>query len=406
MRRPSVGRLIALTGVTVTSLLSIDTTMACRFLWRHHRVCDTSPMIAPCAAPAATTCCWEDPAPVIHSAPVECCASEPIVNTCCSGGEVYLGETIVGESYIGGETILGDDTIIGESAPHEASDAVPTPAPTTTDTPAVTPAANAADDKDEASPEETPSDDDSSALPGDDAAAGATDAEADAPAFGEADALPDDMPADDLDALSAPADEPAVDAPPAETPAEDDALPGFDEPADAPPADAPADDPAAPAEEGDSLDDLFSSKQSGEATSEARTARQTEELPAADDLFDAPAKDAPASGDAPAAPAEDSKTVDDLDDLFGFREASPAPVTAPVATQVDRPEFRVWTDNTGRFRTVGKLVKISESHVRLLKDNNRYSTVAKDRLSQADLAYIDQHQNSMGVESFDQVARR
>lgn len=39
-------------------------------------------------------------------------------------------------------------------------------------------------------------------MPGDDAAAGATDAEANAPAFGEADALPDDMPADDFNALS------------------------------------------------------------------------------------------------------------------------------------------------------------------------------------------------------------
>ena len=394
MRRPSVGRLIAmLTAVTVVLLLSIDTTMACRFLWRH-RICDPAPLVARCVAAApSSTCC---------APPVDCCAPAPVVGDCC--GSVITGEfipggystdgVIIGESYSGGETIISETPI--ESA--EPAPVVAEPAKATEATEAVEPAAAEEEaDDDDAMPEDDmtlPGDDADDVLPGDDTLPADDDsvfdsvdepAEADAPAFEEpADALPEDMPADDLDAFSAPSDVPEADVP-----ADDDALPGFDEPAVEPDA-APADG------EGDSLDDLFGAADSA-TDIEPRTARQPEELPAADDLFDAPTENA--------APAEKS-TVDDLDDLFGFREVTPAPVTTTVSTEIERPEFRVWTDNTGRYQTVGKLVKISDTHVRLLKDNNRFSTVSKDRLSQADLAYIDQHAKSMGVESFDRVASR
>ena len=122
------------------------------------------------------------------------------------------------------------------------------------------------------------------------------------------------------------------------------------------------------------------------------------------DLFDnAPADDAPAEdlfdggGDAPAddsddlfgrggpenaapaieAPADaaspDENSLDDLDDLFG---------------QTSRDGMRVWTDNTGGYQTVGRLVVIAKTHVRLLKDNGRYSTVPLTRLSERDVEYV------------------
>ena len=66
----------------------------------------------------------------------------------------------------------------------------------------------------------------------------------------------------------------------------------------------------------------------------------------------------------------------------------------------------MWTDNTGQYQTVGRLVKVSPTHVRLLKDNGRFSTVPKHRLSEADLAYVQDVTKQLGVEYFDQVARR
>ena len=63
--------------------------------------------------------------------------------------------------------------------------------------------------------------------------------------------------------------------------------------------------------------------------------------------------------------------------------------------------YREWIDDTGNYKTVGRLVKISDSHVRLLKDNGRFSTVAKHRLSQADLHYVAKMQEKLGVTDLD-----
>ncbi len=50
--------------------------------------------------------------------------------------------------------------------------------------------------------------------------------------------------------------------------------------------------------------------------------------------------------------------------------------------------MRVWTDNTGTYRTSGRLVVIAKTHIRILKDNGRHSTVPLHRLSRADLDYV------------------
>jgi hypothetical protein len=53
----------------------------------------------------------------------------------------------------------------------------------------------------------------------------------------------------------------------------------------------------------------------------------------------------------------------------------------------DQP-LREWVDNTGRFRVTGKLVRVGEDYVKLLKENGRTCTVPSRRLSAGDLSYV------------------
>lgn len=229
---------------------------------------------------------------------------------------------------------------------------------------------------------------------------------------------------DDLDIFG---EEPAADAvtPPADTaPATDNSLddifsdPGTDAAAptldEAVPADAPSEEGA------DALDDLF-----GDASDAGTPAAAAAEEPMADDLFrdldaatptETPAVDEPAADDLlplDELPADDAAPVesDDLDDLFGERSHEGPNQEVSVATCVaSRPasamSFRIWTDNTGNYQTVGQLVQVSDSHVRLLKDNGRFSTVPRTRLSQADLAYVDQMVKLLGLQITSQLAAR
>jgi hypothetical protein len=50
--------------------------------------------------------------------------------------------------------------------------------------------------------------------------------------------------------------------------------------------------------------------------------------------------------------------------------------------------MREWTDNTGHYHVVARLVSVTDTHVRLFKENGRYTTVPFERLSQADLAFV------------------
>ena len=206
-------------------------------------------------------------------------------------------------------------------------------------------------------------------------------------------------------------------------------------PATGTPAATPATPATTPAKGADdNLDDLFGDSSDSATATEPRMATTPNET-SADDLFDAPnaaapaeqpavekAQDAaedlfPAEDAAPAtgteaAPKQGADEKDTLDDLFGSNSAdssgarSESGATRLTETQNDRLPFRVWTDNTGNYQTVGRLVQVSNTHVRLLKDNSHYSTVAKSRLSQADLAYVDQMVKQLGLQIVDQLARR
>jgi hypothetical protein len=464
MRQPTIGRLIALlTGVTVLVLLTIDTTMACRFFMRRHYYSLCPPAVSYHATgPAHCESIVSGPISYGYSRYNDCSVPQPCPSGGYSGGH-YNGMPVEGRVIEPTPTpprppIQPDSAGSGTS---EVPSPPTRPAPTRADfqdnrevEPAIveepTDAAPVLPEEDlpadDLPDDEQPTDD----LPEDDLFdeppfETQTPDESDDDLFGPpADTNPplEDPGTDDLDVFDQPAeDAPAEDAPAEDAPADGDAvddlfgapaddaptqpaplpdespLPGFDEPL---PADAPGD--AVPAEtdgETDSLDDLFGASPEMADDEEPRTASAVNK-PAAGDLFDgldAPADNAvpPAidlfeePAEAPAQP-EQNNSVDDLDDLFGAQSAPAAPdtsrTTRPVAEQVRELPVRLWTDNTGYFQTVGRLVKVSNTHVRLLKDNGRYTTVPKYRLSEADMDYLSEVTQQLGVQTFDQVARR
>jgi hypothetical protein len=108
-------------------------------------------------------------------------------------------------------------------------------------------------------------------------------------------------------------------------------------------------------------------------------------------------------------PEENAAPTSTTDDLFGAVEAAaetsfqelPAPVLNPqpqtiqvvssVTPRIDSladTKVRTWIDNTGRFRTEGRLIEIEDDGVRLLKTTGKTCTVPNSRLSDADAAYV------------------
>jgi hypothetical protein len=126
------------------------------------------------------------------------------------------------------------------------------------------------------------------------------------------------------------------------------------------------------------------------------------ERPATNGLFNAPEET-----DAPEQPADDP-----LNDLFGEPEAAATPrrpqlPLAPVvpsnlgevfaATRIGpvtaRPAattltVRGWLDESGAFGVTGRLVKVSDGRVQILKTNNRTCTIAIVQLSARDQDYV------------------
>ena len=392
MRRLSIGRLIAVIfSVTVVLLFSIDTTSACRFLWRSR--------------------CYT---------PVYCCppTCEVVVDSsCCSDNS-------------DGHAV---DATTHETPTHDHAAPADPPAPAADDSTK----APATDDADQSPTEDAtlPGDEPKLDLPGDDSDELSLFDEPATDDAGSNDSLPP-MPEDDNDILSDPLpddsseDETDIDV---LLPADEDELPADDA---LPAVEPPADD--------DELDDLFGESEPAENGDE-RVANNPEDE--GDDLFEDldvevdiqepadlpvdsdetedlfPTDDADAlpsdsddtedlfpTDDADETPSDSEDSDDDLDNLFGQASATKAPATAQVTTPVEQsnstPLFRVWTDDTGDYRTVGQLVKISDTHIRLLKDNGRFSTVPKHRLSEGDLAYVQQMAKQMGIETIEQIASR
>jgi hypothetical protein len=73
---------------------------------------------------------------------------------------------------------------------------------------------------------------------------------------------------------------------------------------------------------------------------------------------------------------------------------SPARRATPPAADLrldgeGRLPTRTWTDNSGQYRVQGRLILILDGKVRLLKESGRTTTVPLDRLSPADLNYVE-----------------
>ena len=219
---------------------------------------------------------------------------------------------------------------------------------------------------------DTPADDDGGLFDvgGDDDDASDFGAAAEEPAMAEPpaddtvfDAQADDVAADDGGFFDAPGDEPAADGGLFDAPAEEPADEGFDIPAD----DAAADDAG-----------LFDAPSDESAADEA--------------LFD----------DAEDAGLFDDEGMDDDAGIFDNSSVARSTTTLPASRdQVAPPEvmqqrkpvdmnrgMREWTDNTGSYKTVGRLVVISKDFVRILKQNGKEIQVKLDRLSESDLDYV------------------
>ena len=114
----------------------------------------------------------------------------------------------------------------------------------------------------------------------------------------------------------------------------------------------------------------------------------------ADDLTEEVANE-PVEVDAPAAVEEPGEELDfdadpgldsdsDLDELPG----DAADEIDDIFSQKLPKGMRVWTDDTGQHKTIGRLVVIARSKIRLLKTNGRYATVPLKRLSNEDVQYV------------------
>ena len=75
---------------------------------------------------------------------------------------------------------------------------------------------------------------------------------------------------------------------------------------------------------------------------------------------------------------------EDEETLFSRRDTKPV----AVATATPTDPTRLWTDDTGMHQIRGRVAQVLPGHVRILKENGRYTTVPFSRLSEADLAFV------------------
>ena len=165
-------------------------------------------------------------------------------------------------------------------------------------------------------------------------------------------------------------------------------------------------------DEGDAaVDDLF-----GSADEPVEDASDNVAEPAAesadqenfvDDLFgpadDNAAADEPSDSEDADGEEEAEQADDDMDDLFG---AQPQPSVLENPGGLASERLRRWVDNTGRYETQGRLVKLMDGKVRLLKDNGRTTTVPLGRLSAVDLDFVRQQIDAARDQLSMQTAQR
>ncbi len=408
MRRKKFGQVTRFAlAMTMIGFLVFDTSMAgCLNRYLNRRNCQPAPVCCvEVCCPQPVVCC----PPPIHCQPVcppvDCCGSAPIIYSqpgCIEG--TVVGTPVHGSTV--SETVVGVPTEATDHAVDSHHEADPTPTVADTDSEA----------------------DDASAFEdmGDDAGAAGADTASDDSST--EDILPPDA-IDDGDAASDGADE-IFGATPDDADTGTDAADsaddggfedsGFDDADDAfgDTADDGFGDDAAMDDASATTDDAGGFEDASDPV--GGTADEDEDIFGGDDFGGADdfgtGDDADTTDDGGFDDVLDGDALDDdadLDAIFddgakvdrvrdGFREV--IPVAARRST--DLP-FRLWTDNTGEYRTVGRLVQITKTHVRMLKDNGKHSTVAKTRLSKADLKYAAEMESVLGLRNnFDAIALR
>jgi hypothetical protein len=119
--------------------------------------------------------------------------------------------------------------------------------------------------------------------------------------------------------------------------------------------------------------------------------------PTDDDLFAPPAEEKPAEGTTP--PADEKKTEEN-DDLFGN---SGAVLEQPGG--LASHSLRHWVDNTGSFSCRGRMLRMLDGKVQLLKDNGRTTTVPLARLSKNDLEFVSRQASAQKAEAIGKTAQ-
>jgi hypothetical protein len=183
------------------------------------------------------------------------------------------------------------------------------------------------------------------------------------------------------------------------------------------PAETPAATPATPPAAKPAGDDLFGAPAAEKPAitpekppeKPAATPAAPESKPAAgDDLFGAPSAEKAAPAEKPAAPAEkpaekpadkpageQKKDEKKSDDIFGS-SSSVLHESGGLASN----EMRKWVDNTGNFSCQGRLIRLVDSQVQLLKDNGRTTTVSLSRLSANDLRFVERQASAKHATAF------
>lgn len=209
------------------------------------------------------------------------------------------------------------------------------------------------------------------------------------------------------------AEEASEEAAPMEEAAEEEDLFGgdggmFGEPA----AEEASEEPAA-AEDADDFGDDGGLFGSPAPAMDETTEEMTEEPAPTDDaeggdlfgeenMFDTPpAAEEPAEEEAAPAdePSEDAEEEDPFD-LFGLQRQLQQP------GGFDSLALRHWVDNTGQYTVDARLLSLVDGHVRLLKANGRTTTVALDRLSNADLEFVNAQAAARASQDIARTAQR
>jgi hypothetical protein len=149
----------------------------------------------------------------------------------------------------------------------------------------------------------------------------------------------------------------------------------------------PVEEPATPSE----TDDFFSSP--AEPAVPSTEAEEPTSQPTDDDLFAPPAEEE--------TPAEESTTpATDTDDLFNNTET-----ILRMPGGLASHSLRHWVDNTGSFSCKGRLVRMLDGKVQLLKANGRTTTVPLARLSRGDVEFVNRQASAQQAEVIGKTAQ-